>query len=323
MVIFSFNFTQQNPLPLRILLLGPTAAGKTSLSLKLANQVNAEIISADSRQCYKYTDIGTAKPAAEELEKVKHYNISLFEPDIKDNAVNFYKRTMEWEEQIRAKDMNILYAGGSTLHLQSIIKPFDDVPGANEEHIAGLEQQIREKGIETLYRQLQKVDPEYARKMDGMNPQRIVRALDVWKQTGKPFSSFHSDDSVELPPETLVFGLKRERQKLYDRINTRVDRMFKQGFLEEVQRILDMGYTRDDPGLNTVGYKDAIAYLYGEVTAEQMVKDMKTQTRRYARRQLTWFRRWDFINWIDMDKYPSGEALEIIFKYLAAKSNKD
>lgn len=309
---------------MRILLLGPTAVGKTSLSLSLAEQLNAEIISADSRQCYKYTDIGTAKPTTEELEQVRHYNISLFEPDVKDSAAGFYERSMKWEDQIRAKGKNILYVGGSTLHLQSIIKPLDDIPDANEQHIAELEQHIKEEGIEPLYRQLQQVDPEYAQKMDGMNPQRIVRALDVWKQTGKPFSSFHSDDkSITLPPETLVFGLKRERQKLYDRINERTDRMFEHGFLDEVKQILDMGYSRNDPGLNTVGYKDAIAFLFSEVTREQMIKYMKTKTRRYAKRQLTWFRRWDFIQWIDLEKSSVDDASEIILKYLAAKPNKD
>lgn len=309
---------------MRILLLGPTAVGKTSLSLSLAEELNAEIISADSRQCYKYTDIGTAKPTSNELEQVSHYNISLIEPDLKDSAANFYARAMKWEQQIRAKRKQILYVGGSTLHLQSIIKPLDDIPEANEHHIARLEQQIKEEGIEMLFRHLENVDPEYAQKMDGMNPQRIVRALDVWMQTGKPFSSFHSEhDSIELPPETLVFGLKRERQKLYDRINIRVDRMFELGFLDEVTRILDMGYTRSDPGLNTVGYKEAIAYLYGEVTREQMIEDMKTKTRRYAKRQLTWFRRWNFVRWIDMEKHNEEEALEIITKYLAANPNKD
>lgn len=308
---------------MRILLLGPTAVGKTSLSIQLARQLDAEIISADSRQCYKYTDIGTAKPTADELDAIPHYNISLFEPDIKDSAANFRQRSLEWEEQIRAKGKNILFVGGSTLHLQSAIKPFDDIPDANEKHIAELDRRIEEEGIESLYRQLQEVDPDYAQKMDGMNTQRIIRALDVWMQTGKPFSSFHSDDEISLPPDTVAFGLKRERQKLYNRINKRVDMMFQQGFLDEVRQILDMGFSRHDPGLNTVGYKDAIAYVNNEVDRSQMIADMKTQTRRYAKRQLTWFRRWDFIQWIDIDKLTTEEALRFIFNNLAAKPNKD
>ena len=308
---------------MRILLLGPTAVGKTSVSLDLAEKIESEIISADSRQCYKYMNIGTATPSQEELERVKHYNISIIDPSVKDSAADYYDRAMEWEKQIEAKGKNILYAGGSTLHQQCIIKPFDDIPDANESNIAKLEQRIEEEGIEILFAQLQEVDPDYASAMDGMNPQRIVRALDVWMQTGKPFSSFHSDDdTIELPPDTYVFGLHRDRQNLYDRINKRVDSMFKKGFLDEVRSILDMGYTLQDPGLNTVGYKEAIAYLQDEISREKMVKDMKTQTRRYAKRQITWFKRWDFVNWLNMDDHTIQKAVEKVVQHLAAKSNK-
>lgn len=309
---------------MRILLLGPTAVGKTSVSLDLAEKLNTEIISADSRQCYKYMNIGTATLSREELEQVKHYNISIIDPSVKDSAADYYRRAMKWEKQIKAKGKNILYAGGSTLHQQCIIQPFDDIPDANEEHIAELEQRIEDEGIESLYAQLQKVDPDYASAMDGMNPQRIVRALDVWMQTGKPFSSFHSDDdTIDLPPDTWVFGLYRDRQNLYDRINKRVERMFDKGFLDEVRSILDMGYSLQDPGLNTVGYKEAIAFLQDKISRDKMIKDMKTQTRRYAKRQITWFKRWDFVNWLNLDQLRQKEAAEKVVQHLAAMSNKD
>ncbi|MGK7370756.1 MAG: tRNA (adenosine(37)-N6)-dimethylallyltransferase MiaA, partial [Candidatus Halalkalibacterium sp. M3_1C_030] len=283
-----------------------------------------EIISADSRQCYKYMNIGTATPTEEELSRVKHYNISIIDPSVKDSAADYYDRAMDWEKEVKAKGKHILYAGGSTLHQQCIIKPFDDIPDANEEHIAELEQRIEEEGLEPLFAQLQKVDPEYASAMDGMNPQRIVRALDVWMQTGRPFSSFHSDDDqFELPENTYVFGLRRDRQKLYERINKRVDLMFEKGFLEEVRSILDMGYSLQDPGLNTVGYKEAIAHLQGKLNRERMIKDMKTQTRRYAKRQITWFKRWDFVEWLNLDELNKKEAIEKVLQHLAAKSNKD
>src|SRR5699024_5892570 len=174
---------------------------------------------------------------------------------------------------------------------------------ANEKNIAQLEAKIKQEGLEALYKRLQEVDPEYAQKMDGLNTQRIVRALDVWMQTGQPFSSFHSDsNAVTVPDDMLVFGLKRNRQNLYDRINRRVDRMFEQGFLEEAKAILDRGYSLNDPGLNTVGYTQAIRYLQDDLSHERMIKDMKTKTRRYAKRQLSWFRRWSFIQWIDLDE---------------------
>lgn len=308
---------------MRILLIGPTAVGKTTLSLELAELIDAEIISADSRQCYKYMNIGTATPSEKELNRVRHYNISIIDPSVKDSAADFYDRSKAWEKEIVRKGKNIIYAGGSTLHQQCIIKPLDDIPDADEQHIAELEQRIDSEGIESLYRQLKEVDPEYAESMDGMNPQRIVRALDVWMQTGKPFTSFHSDDEdFRLPPQTLVFGLRRERKQLYRRINRRVEEMFQQGFLDEVRSILDRGYSLDDPGLNTVGYKEAIGYLNGKLSEKAMVEDMKTKTRRYAKRQITWFKRWDFVEWINVDQYDAGQISENIAEHLAAKSNK-
>lgn len=304
--------------------MGPTAVGKTNLSIELAKTLNAEIISADSRQCYQYMNIGTATPTEEEQAGIPHYNLSIIDPATKDSVVNFYERAMEWKKDIISREKRVLFVGGSTLHVQSVIQPLDNVPEADEENISKLEAQIEQQGIESLYKKLQEADPEYAQKMDGMNTQRIVRALDVWMQTGRPFSSFHSDDNtITVPDDMVVFGLKRDRQQLYDRINRRTDQMFEQGFLDEVQAILDRGYTLEDPGLNTVGYKEAIAFLNNEISREQMIKDMKTQTRRYAKRQLSWFRRWEFINWIDLDNTDTQLAIEFIRQQLAAKSNKD
>lgn len=306
---------------MKILLLGPTAVGKTALSVDLAKELNAEMISADSRQCYEYMNIGTATPSDEEQDGVPHYNLSIIDPAKKDSVVNFYERAMEWESQIQSRGKNVLYVGGSTLHVQCVIQPLDDVPEADEENIDQLENRIEKEGIEPLYKKLAKVDPGYAENMDGMNTHRIIRALDVWMQTGRPFSSFHSDDdTITVSDDMLVFGLQRDRQNLYDRINRRVDQMFEQGFLDEVRSILDLGYSLEDPGLNTVGYKEAIAFLNDEISREQMIKDMKTQTRRYAKRQLTWFRRWDFINWIDLEKTDKGKAIEIISKQIRLKS---
>lgn len=309
---------------MRILLLGPTAVGKTALSVNLAKKINAEIISADSRQCYKHMNIGTATPTQEEQGNVPHYNLSIIDPATKDSVVDFYERAKQWEGEIQSRGKNVFYVGGSTLHVQCVIQPLDDVPKANEENIAKLEHQIQDEGIETLYKKLQEVDPDYAQNMDGMNTQRIIRALDVWMQTDRPFSSFHSDDNtITVPDDMIVFGLKRDRQNLYERINRRVDQMFEQGFLDEVRSILNNGYSLDDPGLNTVGYKEAIAFLKDNISRNQMVKDMKTQTRRYAKRQLSWFRRWDFIHWIDLENSNQSEAQDFIRQQLAAKSNKD
>lgn len=287
---------------MRIILLGPTAAGKTELSLQLAEELDTAIISADSRQCYKHTNIGTAKPSPEELNRVPHYNISLLELEEDDNAMGFQKRSAQWEKEILQDANHVIYVGGSTLHLQSLIQPFNDIPEADEENIEKLESRIEREGLESLYGMLKEVDPEYTRKMDGMNRQRIIRALDVWKQTGKPFSSFHSNHEIHPGEDTMVFGLKWPRQKLYNRINQRVDQMIEQGLVEEVKSILESGHSRKLQSLNTVGYKEIIKYLEGEWTLEKAVEKIKTSTRRYAKRQVTWFKRWEFIHWLEAEE---------------------
>ena len=183
---------------MRIILLGPTASGKTELSLQIAEELGIPIISVDSRQCYKHLDIGTAKPSEKELQRVGHYNISNLELDEPDSVLAFSERAEAWEKKILNSSDHSFFVGGSTLHLQSLIRPIEDIPSANEENIAEIESQIDKEGIEPVYNKLKSVDPEYVKTMDGMNRQRIIRALDVWMQTGKPFSSFHSNEEFEL-----------------------------------------------------------------------------------------------------------------------------
>ncbi len=307
---------------MRIILLGPTAVGKTELSLLLAEEFGIPIISVDSRQCFKYLDIGTAKPSKEELVRVTHYNISNLEVDDSDSVQDFANRAKQWEKEILKKHDHVLYVGGSTLHLQSLIRPVDEIPSANKGNIQQLEDQIDESGLETLYKKLQEVDPDCAKKMDGMNRQRIIRALDVWMQTGKPFSSFHSNEDFELPENTIVFGLQRDRQVLYDRINRRVDLMIENGLIEETKQVLGLGYSPECQSLNAVGYREMIAVLNDEMELDEAVRKIKTQSRRYAKRQLTWFRRWDFVQWLDADENNPEELKEIILSNLAANQHK-
>ncbi|MBD3617216.1 MAG: tRNA (adenosine(37)-N6)-dimethylallyltransferase MiaA [Gracilimonas sp.] len=301
---------------MRIILLGPTAAGKTKLSLLLAEELNTSIISADSRQCYQHLNIGTAKPSPQELEKVAHYNISLLDLEEEDSAMEFQKRAAKWEKEILKNADHVFYVGGSTLHIQSLIQPFNDMPEANEENIAKLENRIDAEGIESLYGMLKEIDPEYIHKMDGMNTQRIIRALDVWMQTGKPFSSFHNQGEIQPDKDTIVFGLKWPREKLYDRINERVDGMIERGLIEEVKSILDAGHPKDLQSLNTVGYQEIIKYLDRKWTLEKAVEKIKTSTRRYAKRQMTWYKRWDFIHWLDADEMSAEEMKEEVLNRL-------
>ncbi len=304
---------------MRIILLGPTASGKTELSLQVAEELGIPIISVDSRQCYKHLDIGTAKPSEKELQRVEHYNISNLELDEPDSVQAFSERAEAWEKEILSSTDHSFFVGGSTLHLQSLIRPIEDIPSANEENITEIESQIDKEGIEPVYNKLNSVDPEYVKTMDGMNRQRIIRALDVWMQTGKPFSSFHSNQEFELPENTLVFGLQRDRRNLYDRINQRVDNMIEEGLVVETQKVLDLGYSKGLQPLNAVGYREIIAVLEGKMELNEAIEKIKTQTRRYAKRQLTWFRRWDFIEWLPADEKKPEELKEILLSRLAAK----
>lgn len=304
---------------MRIILLGPTASGKTELSLQVAEELGIPIISVDSRQCYKHLDIGTAKPPQQDLARVQHYNISHLELDEADSVQAFSERAHAWEKEILKAHDHSFFVGGSTLHLQSLIRPIDDIPSANETNIAEIEQWIDTEGIEPVFEKLRSVDPEYVKTMDGMNRQRIIRALDVWMQTGKPFSSFHTNNEFVLPENTLVFGMSRDRQVLYDRINLRVDKMMEQGLIPETQKVLDMGYSKEIQPLNAVGYRETIAVLNEEMELEKAVEKIKTQSRRYAKRQLTWFKRWDFIEWLPADEKKSEELKEIMLSRLAAK----
>lgn len=302
---------------MRIIILGTTAAGKTALSIQLAKELNTSIISADSRQCYKDIDIGTAKPTPEELSQVPHYNISLLELDEEDSAMDFQKRAAKWEQEILQESEHVIYTGGSTLHVQSLIQPFNEMPDSEPENIAKLEKQIEQEGLESLYNTLGEVDPEYLEKMDGMNRQRILRALDVWMQTGKPFSSFHQREEIQPDTNTLVFGLMWPRSKIYARINQRVDNMIEQGLVEEVKSILASGHSKDLQALNTVGYKEIVAYLDGSWPLAKAIEKIKTHTRRYAKRQLTWFKRWNFIHWLPAENKNTKEQKALILTELS------
>lgn len=283
----------------RIIIAGPTASGKSSLAVELALRMDGEIISADSRQCYRQINIGTAKPTDEQLSLVPHHNISILDLEEEDSAQAFYERCTAWISEIEKRGKTAIIAGGSTLHLQSLVRPFDDLPSSSEKNIKTLQQQLNENGTGFLYEKLKSVDPDYAESMDGQNQQRIIRALDVWMQTGKPFSSFHSNREFEEPEGYTVFALHWPRKMLHRRIEQRCDEMLKAGLMDETKSLLDAGFSKNLQSLQTVGYRQVIQFLNGEIGREQMEKDFKTATRRYAKRQITWLRRWPFVIWLD------------------------
>lgn len=306
----------------RIIIAGPTASGKSELAVQLAKHLKGEIISVDSRQCYKHIDIGTAKPSPKQLQSVPHHNISVLELHENDSVAAFKNRAEKYAEKIEQRGKIVIYCGGSTLHLQSIFHPLDNIPSSDKENLKKLEQIAEEKGLEKLYEKLKNKDPEYAKKMDGLNKQRIFRALDVWMQTGKPFSSFHTRDDATLPENMLFYALHYPRNILHQRISDRTDRMFEQGLVQETEHILESGIDPSTQSLQTVGYREVIRYLEGSMTLVQAKKDIKTSTRRYAKRQITWLRRWPFVQWLNRHQTATTKLVEKISAQVAALSQK-
>lgn len=300
---------------------GPTASGKTSLSLRVAERLEGEIISADSRQCYRYLDIGTAKPTPLELHRVPHHNVSVLDPSEPDSAAKFYDRANEYIRAIESRDRRVLFCGGSTLHLQSLIQPLDQIPDTDPELLKELQERVEVEGIHSLYEELGNVDPFYISSMDGMNPHRILRALAVWKQTGMPFSSFHKSEPLYPPDDLEIFLIRRNRMELHERISKRTDQMIRSGLLDEVRAISDRGWSTDLQSLRTVGYREAFNYLNGICSYEQMIDDINTATRRYAKRQITWFRKWAFATVLDLSGTDLLRAENEIVKQVAAKEH--
>lgn len=280
------------------ILTGPTAVGKTDLSLSLAAKLQAEIVSADSRQVYRELNIGTAKPGAATLGRVRHHFInerSLGEPF---SAGAFQYEAYERIAEILRRRRTPLVVGGSTLYLKALKHGLADIPPVPARVREELRRRLTDEGPEKLYDELLKVDPRAAETMDPTKTQRLIRALEVYAATGKPLTSYH--DAQERPPyrfRTVV--LHRERTVLYRRIHRRVDRMLQLGLLEEVRSLLEAGYDLSLNPLRTIGYQEPISFLRGEISRAEMIRLIKRNTRRYAKRQLTWFRRDDDNVWID------------------------
>lgn len=306
----------------RIVIAGPTGIGKTSASLSLVRKLrnsgkDASIISADSRQCFKLLNIGTGKVTESDMGDIPHFNISILNPDEPDTAAAFVRRAKEWESEITQQNQLPIYVGGSTLHLQSLIWPLDDIPGACVYNQIKLAEQEKELGQEYILELLQKADPDYINQMDGYNRHRIFRALDVFMQTGIPFSNFHSDQDLSIVPnDTLLVVLTMNRLQHVAQIEARVEKMVHDGLIKETQQILNAGFTPSLQALQTVGYKEAIEHLNGTITLDDMIQKIKISTRQYAKRQATWFRRWKSAIFLDVTDLASDDISDkIIFEY--------
>jgi tRNA dimethylallyltransferase len=285
-------------MPQVLAIVGPTASGKTALSILLAEKLHGEIISADSRQIYKFLNIGTAKPAKEDLKRIPHHFIDILDPDQEYNAAEYGQQARSSIEKLFAQRIQPIIVGGSGLYVRAIIDGFFNGPGKDPEIREQLEKEVQISGPEVLFEKLKQADPIAAARMDATKVRRVVRALEVYYTTGNPISDLHSAQETKSSFEVVQYALEWERKTLYERINCRVDEMVEKGLIEEVRELRTRGYLSNLNALNTVGYKEAFDFIEGKLAKEEMVKLIKQNTRHFAKRQLTWFRADKRIRWI-------------------------
>lgn len=283
-----------------LFILGPTAIGKTSISVEIAKQIDSEIISADSRQIYKYFNIGTAKPSEENLLEVKHWFIDELEPDEDFSAGQFGELARERVDDILSRKKTPIVVGGSGLYVRALKDGLHEGDVKDDRVREALRKRLDEEGAEDLYDDLKKMDPVGAAKIHENDVQRILRLMEVYLVAGKPLNELQKKISPPANFESFMFGLIMPREKLYERINKRVDEMIENGLIAEVANIRVKGYLPSLNSLNTVGYKEVFQYFDGSLSFDEMVDKIKMDSRRYAKRQLTWFKADDKIEWFDV-----------------------
>lgn len=292
-----------------IILTGPTAAGKTKLSIALAHAINGEIISADSMQVYRHMDIGSAKIRSEEMQGIKHYLVDILEPSEDFNIVMFQKYAKQAMAEIYAKGKTPILVGGTGFYIQSVLYDIDfEESDADIALRSELEAVALQKGAGYLHAMLRECDERAAEQIHENNIKRVIRAIEFYRQTGKKISEHNELERRKEPAyDARYFVLTDERKRLYENIDRRVDMMIKDGLVDEVKGLLAMGCKRDSTAMQGLGYKEIISYLEGEITLEEAVYIIKRDTRHFAKRQLTWFRREQDVIWVEKDKFAYDE----------------
>jgi len=292
-------------------IVGPTAIGKTSLSIKIAQHFNTEILSADSRQFYREMSIGTAVPDHEELQAAAHHFIQHISIEDSYSVGDFERDALAKLEDLFQKHRLAVMVGGSGLYTKAVTEGLDEFPLVDPSIREGLNQQLEANGIEWLQKKLMELDPNYYRQADVHNPHRLIRALEICMATGRPFSSFLNQEKMPRDFKTIHIGLSAKREIIYDRINRRVDLMMQHGLLDEARELYSKRHLN---ALNTVGYKELFDHFSGNIDLETAISEIKKNTRRFAKRQLTWFRKDARIQWFEYDEDP-----EVIIQHLQSQ----
>ena len=305
-----------------IILTGPTASGKTDLSVKLAKAIDGEIISADSIQVYKYMDIGSAKVTEEEMCGVKHYLVDELLPDEEFNVYEFKKRAEKYIDKIYEKGKIPIIAGGTGFYIQAILYDIDFSDEDNDmSYRKELEALADEKGNKYVHNMLREIDSQSADDIHFNNRKRVIRALEYYRMTGRKMSEHNSEQHQKVSPyDFKYFVLNMDRDELYERIEKRVDIMLEAGLEDEVRKLLEMGYTKDMVSMQGIGYKEMAAYIAGEISYDEAVTALKKNTRHFAKRQMTWFRREKEVTMIDFQRFENDR--DKILQYLIEESNK-
>lgn len=293
-----------------IVITGPTAVGKTELSLRIAEHFHCPIINADSRQIYKGIEIGTAAPTAEEMKRVHHYFVHTKDLDEYYSAAQFEEDVMSLLEELFKEHDNVVLSGGSMMYIDAVCNGIDDIPTVDDETRSLLKQRFEQEGLDPLLSELKVLDPEYYHIVDKKNHKRVVHALEICYMTGKTFTSFRTKSLKQRPFAIRKIGLRRERENLFERINHRVDVMMQQGFMEEALHVYPLRHLNS---LNTVGYKELFNVISGEWQLPMAVERIKKNTRVYAKKQMTWYKKDDAVEWIDVDKMSVDDILSTLF----------